>query len=375
MSVIEERHAPAPRVFIQIAAWNSMKFMPELLRSLEAQTFRDFRVLIVDNASTDGLEKFLAAYPFVTLLRNFRNLGFARAHNQGIRWALKQAADAGRGMAESFVLVTNPDVVLTPTCLERMVQCAESIPSLGSVGAKLLRCVFSGDSSVEFTDTIDSLGLEVRRSRQVVDRGAGINLSKFSDKDGSGHSAGQLDGVSGMTEPQSVFGVSGALALYRLSALADSAIMLGGVAEYFDEDFFTYKEDVDLAWRLQLLGWRSAVAAEALAYHHRGAPGGVSGLLGSISAERRKGADITRNSARNHLLLLIKNEHRANFLRYAPIILAHESAKLFFRLFAAPRALWGYLQTPGFVSKMWIKRRLIQSRAKCSAADISRWFI
>ena len=362
MLATEENHAPVPRVFIQIVAWNSMKFLPELFRSLEAQTFRDFRVLVIDNASTDGLERFLATYPSITVLRNFRNLGFARAQNQGIRWALKQAADARQSTAESFVLLLNPDVVLTPTALERMVRCAESDPSLGSVGAKLLRCVFAADGSVEFTDTIDSLGLEIRRSRQVVDRGAGMDISKFRHFDMSS------------AEPQSVFGISGALTLYRLSAMQDAAISLSDNTEYFDEDFFTYKEDVDIAWRLQLLGWRAAVATDAVSYHHRGAPGSAAGLWGLLFAERRKGAAVLLHSAKNHLLLLIKNEHRANFMRHAPRIIAHELAKCLLRLCIAPRALRGYAQTPRLVPKMWVKRRLIQSRAKRSAADMERWF-
>jgi GT2 family glycosyltransferase len=357
MSAIEAQPAPVPRVFIQIAAWNSMKFLPELFRSLEAQTFRDFRVLVIDNASTDGLERFLAAYPSITVLRNFRNLGFARAQNQGIRWALKQAADAGQPTAESFVLLLNPDVVLTPICLERMVRCAESDPSLGSVGATLLRCVFTADGSVEFTDTIDSLGLDIRRSRQVVDRGAGTPLSAESVVSGE------------------VFGISGALALYRLSALQDAAIALSDNTEYFDEDFFAYKEDVDLAWRLQLLGWRSAVAPEAVSYHHRGAPGGSAGLRGLLSAERRKGAAIAMHSVKNHPLLLIKNEHRANFIRHAPRIIAHEFAKCLLRLCIAPRALAGYAHALRLIPKMQAKRRIIQARAKRSAADMERWFV
>lgn len=359
MSATEVNRASAPRVFIQIVAWNSMKFLPELFRSLDAQTFRDFRVLVIDNASTDGLERFLAAHPSVTVLRNFRNLGFARAQNQGIQWALKQAADAGQSGAESFVLLLNPDVVLAPTVLERLVKCADSNPSLGSVGATLLRCVFAADGSVECTDTIDSLGLDIRRSRQVVDRGAGVEISKYQNGDISS---------------QEVFGISGALALYRLSALQDAAIPHPSGAEYFDEDFFTYKEDVDLAWRLQLLGWRAAVATDAVSYHHRGAPGGAMGLRGLLSAERRKGAAIALHSAKNHLLLLIKNEHRANFLRHAPRIIAHELAKCLLRLCIAPRALAGYAQAFRLIPKMQAKRRIIQARAKRSAAELAQWF-
>jgi len=79
-----------PRVSVNIVAWNGMKFIPELLESIFAQTFVDFSVLIVDNGSSDGAEAYVREhFPQVAFLRNARNLGFAPAHNQAIRYAIE----------------------------------------------------------------------------------------------------------------------------------------------------------------------------------------------------------------------------------------------------------------------------------------------
>src|SRR5690242_14017996 len=97
-----------PRVCVNVVSWNSMAYLPELFASLAAQTFSDFQVLLVDNASTDGVEKYVRAnWPSVTILRNARNLGFSAAHNQGIRYALDRWSDEER--KTRYVVVANPD--------------------------------------------------------------------------------------------------------------------------------------------------------------------------------------------------------------------------------------------------------------------------
>ena len=74
---------------------------------------------------------------------------------------------------------------------------------------------------------------------------------------------------------QEVFGNSGALVMYRMEALRDCIMKYSGApdGECFDEDFFLYKEDVDLAWRLQLVGWKSLMDPGIIAYHVRSVSG------------------------------------------------------------------------------------------------------
>src|SRR3989338_6029367 len=168
---------PSPHISVNIVAWNSMRYLPDLFRSLFAQTFRDFSVLVIDNGSDDGIEPWLQAnYPTVTFIRNARNLGFAPAHNQGIRYALDHWK--GEDLSQCFVLVTNPDIIFSPDYLERLMADAATHPEAASFGGKLLRAFGENlqDEVLQETvksDVFDSTGLAASRARAFGDRGAG----------------------------------------------------------------------------------------------------------------------------------------------------------------------------------------------------------
>jgi len=200
------------KVAVNIVTFNSADDIAACLESLKSQTFRDFRIHVLDNASRDSTLEKLAGVD-LDIVRSPVNTGFAKAHN-----------DLIRAYPAEYVLILNPDAILKPEFLERLVAALELRPDAASATGKLLR--FDGK-------TLDSTGIIMLRSQRHLDRGA-----DQPDR-------GEFD------KPEDVFGPSGAAALYRLKALEDVAI--GG--QYFDEDFFAYREDADLAWRCRLMGW------------------------------------------------------------------------------------------------------------------------
>src|SRR3989339_1749059 len=214
------------KVSVQILTWNSIKYIADCLESIAKQEFIDYSVMVIDNGSNDETVEFVRLnYPTVSVLQNFRNLGYAKANNQGIMLA-----------KSAYVLVINPDVILEPDYLKKMISFADKHPEAGSFGGKILK-IFTqaydrqdqaGLRQIIKSDVIDSTGLEIFRSRKAVDRGEG-------QKD-----VGQFNSV------QEIFGITGAAVMYRKTAL-DEAMVCN---QYFDNDFFAYKEDVDLAWRL-----------------------------------------------------------------------------------------------------------------------------
>src|SRR5512141_457663 len=124
-------------VAITIVTWNSMKYLPEALASIAGQTFKDRTLLIIDNASTDGVVEFVRErYPDAVILRNSKNLGFARAHNQGIAYAKAHLQPED---GELFVMVTNPDVVLEPDYIEQLMDQMVRRSEAGSAAGKLLK--------------------------------------------------------------------------------------------------------------------------------------------------------------------------------------------------------------------------------------------
>lgn len=344
------------KVSINIVSWNSMKYLPELMRSIREQTFRDFSVLIIDNASTDGVVDFLREeYPEVTVLRNFNNTGFAPAHNQGIKYAF--AAWRNEPLEKHYVLVTNPDIIFTPKFLETLVGQADATPEVASFGGKLLRAMRAGEGAFIETvrsDVIDSVGLRVMRNRRSVDRGQGE------------HDTGQYD------RDTKIFGVSGALVLYRAQAL--EVVRVG--EEYFDNDFFAYKEDTDLAWRFQLLGLHSRYVPEAVAYHFRRAGGKEkSGPFEMLRNRKTKSPFINYLSHRNHPLMLVKNEHFTNLLLHAPWIVPYELVKFFSILIFEPRTLRAVKDFWKMLPRMLKKRSVIKSKSRVPASEIRKWFV
>jgi GT2 family glycosyltransferase len=151
---------------------------------------------------------------------------------------------------------------------------------------------------------------------------------------------GELDGPQ-YQWPGWVFGADGPTPTYRMAALVDARMpRRRGGWEVLDEDFFMYKEDVDLAWRLRTLGWQAWYAPTALAWHARGAGGGRAKSLSDIARMNRHIPRwIKAISWRNQRLMQIKNERAAEFVRDLPWIACHEALSLSLMLLTDPLRL------------------------------------
>ncbi len=334
-----------PRVSVHIVTWNSRTHIAACLDSLVNQTYQPIEILIVDNGSVDGTVKWLEEhYPHIHLLRNTRNLGFCRAQNQAIR-----ITDT------NFVLVLNPDAILDPGWIERGVQYLQQHQDFGSFGGKILRFSYTADELKEVvkSDTLDSAGLQVQRSRHAFDRGSGQT------------DQGQFD------QAGEIFGHSGACTLYRRTALES----LRFHNEYMDEEFFAYKDDVDMAWRLQRLGWKSWYDPLARTYHHRHIRGqsATSDILIARNHQSRERFN-TYYSFRNHWLLLEKNERWSTFWRDAIWIGSYELKKAAFLLVTHPSSLRGGFRAWGLSRAMRQKAALVDRHAKRSALEIRQQF-
>lgn len=346
----------AKRVAVNIVAWNSMAYIPNVLASLDEQDTREFMVTIVDNASSDGIVPWLAEHrPDVAVLRNMRNQGFSRAHNQAIALAFSRWNETD--LDQRYVLVANPDLEFAPDAIRLLTTFMDEHPDIAACGPKLLRAVMQpGDDERRETlrsRTIDSTGLVITKARRAYDRGAG-------EED-----AGQYDQVD------EVFGFSGACVMFRASALR--AVACEG--EIFDEDIFAYKEDVDLAWRMKRCGYRAMFVPHAVVWHHRRAPSAPrAGLLRVFSMRRKKSPYVNYLSSRNHGWVLLKNDDVVNALVHLPWWLSYEILKACGAL-ASFSALKGEVASFLGIPKMYAKRRVLADRAVVPRADIRRWFV
>ncbi|MGA9138887.1 MAG: glycosyltransferase family 2 protein, partial [Methanocella sp.] len=216
--------AQSPLVSVVIVNYNGMRFLEGCLSSLMKQSYSPIEIILVDNGSSDGSLEFVKShYAMVKIIENDRNLGFAIANNEGI------------GITKGKLIATlNIDTEVTPCWVEAHVRAMASDAMIGMCSSKMLSM---GDPRI-----IDSTGLCISRSGACWDRGQ-------YETD-----AGQYE------ETEEVFGPCAGAAMYRKEMLDKIGL--------FDEDFFAYMEDADLAFRGQLAGWKCIYVPEAIALHY-----------------------------------------------------------------------------------------------------------
>ncbi len=324
----------SPRVTVGIVTWNSSAWLRECLDSLKAQEFRDLSVSLWDNASADGTRAIADAYR--GLLRDLQfsaaNVGFCAAQNR-----LIASSDS------DYFLALNPDVILEPGYIGAVVGAMEEDDGAGSATGKLWRWE-PGTPRIEGERILDTTGFYFTRNQRHLDRGSGeVDV-------------GQYD------RTECVFGASGAAAMYRRKMLEDARVGLG----YFDEDFFAYREDADLAWRAQWLGWKCLYVPEATGCHVR-----------RVLPERRASlpAEINMHSLKNRFLMRVKNMDAGTYLRFfVPVTIRDLLAfgYVLTRERSSLRAL------PLFISALpraWRARRDLFRRRRVRAAELRKWFI
>ena len=341
-------------ISVIIVTYNSIKYLPDFMDSLLAQTyFKQLStspdIFIVDNASYGGTVKFIKDhYPHVHLMRNIKNVGLPRAWNQAIHMTHGE-----------YILIMNPDLILAEDYLERLLPPMQADQTIASAGGKLYQLKSTGINQgelmlLEKTNILDSCGLVAFKNRRFIDRGSGeIDKGQYNQQ----------------TE---IFGLSGACVLYRRQALEEVKFNQA----YFDEDFFLYQEDIDLAWRLRLAGWSALYVPQAVAYHHRRARSlPQTTLLKAIKYRRQKQAFVNFYSYRNHWLMLYKNLLLKNFFRHGFYILTYELKKFLYVLIlensTLRRSLIDWFK---LFKKMRRKRRFNLRLQRLKANEINQWF-
>lgn len=306
----------APLVSIVMINWNGREHLSRCLPSIAAQTYRNYELVIVDNGSTDDSVAYIREhFPAVHLLRNDENLGFAIANNQGI------AVTHGE-----FIVILNNDTQVELGWLDSLVAAAQSHPEMGAFACLVM---FS-----DKRDVIDSAGLTV----SVLGHGCQNRLG---------------DTTVGTEEAKEVFGASATAAMFRRELLDDVGL--------FDEDYFIYYEDVDLAWRARLRGWRSFLVPQAVVYHVH------SATVGRGSPFKK------RLLTRNRMWTTTKNFHFPAVLLFLPLMAAFEAAAVFVSLARGDHsALVGLWQGIGGMRVALAKRARIQATKRVSFGHLAR---
>lgn len=238
------------KVTIIIPNYNNRNLLEDLLNSLKAVS-TPYDIIIIDNASKDDSADFIKkSYPQIKLIENEVNMGFAYAVNQGIKSSKTE-----------YVFLLNNDTVIDKNCISNLIKTIEKDNSIFSVSSKMIQ--------YHNKDLIDDAGDE-------------YNILGWSKKIGNNHNISEYD------EDCEVFSACAGAALYRRKYFEEIG--------YFDENFESYVEDMDLSFRSRLHGYKSYYSSKALVYHY-----------GSATSGSKHNPFKVRLSARNNIYLIYKN--------------------------------------------------------------------
>lgn len=288
------------RLALHLSTYNGSKFLPGLFASLAQQTDQDWVLRVRDDGS--NAEELAATRSMIAQFATRRQIDFIASQNIGFA-ASHQEMYASHN--EELVLLVNQDVIFTPTYIATVRKFMETHADVAAAAGTILRWNWGADHLPRSTNIIDSMGLARSRSHKVFDIASGVALEDCT------------------AQRVPVFGISGCLPMYRRLALG---------AQMFDPTYFMYKEDVDVAYRLQKLGLRSARVPLAIAYHYRGFQQSI--FHTGISSR------FQELSYRNHLRNLQKHLSGRDWLRDGWAIVPFEIAKVGFFLLTNPMILW-----------------------------------
>ncbi len=333
-----------PDIGIVIVTWDGWPMLQQCLQSIQHQTvFGRIRVVVVDNGSHDGtLEGIRTQFPWVKLLPLPSNTGFASPNNLGIATLLEDPNI-------QYVLTVNNDITLTPTFIEEMVACSQRHPSAGSIQGRLYRA--------NQQEVLDCVGILIAPDMSAMNRGQ------------SETAKGQY------MHEEEIFGPSASAALYTRTALERVRVRSN---EYFDPYYFAYYEDVQLAWKLRLVGFDSWYTPSAIASHAHSATG--------VSHSPFKAYHIHRNQYCNIItilpftLLLVAltlMPFRYLLLLMSVLLRRGPSAELSHHATNESLAgivLRGWKDVLNHIDLLWETHHAVQERRTVSMVTILRWF-
>ena len=302
-----------------IVTWNGLRYLPRCLDAFMPQLPPEAEVILVDNGSTDGTLAWVGQQrPELRLIALGHNTGFAGGVAAGLRVACGE-----------LILLLNDDAFVEHGCVAALLAAMTDFPEYGAAGG-----ILTFDHR---PDLVASAGIRLRGDAVALDLWAGHLVATLPDA------------------PVEILGPSGGLALYRRRLLED----VGG----FDPGFFAYLEDVDLAWRMALRGWRAVVVPQAQARHVYSATGGQGSPLKQ------------RLLARNRVRAIVRSLPHSLLLRHALPIIAYDLMAMVYGISSGqPAIVAGRLAALHELPALLQQRQAIQARRTAPVAALARWF-
>ncbi|MDX1535490.1 MAG: glycosyltransferase family 2 protein [Candidatus Spechtbacterales bacterium] len=348
-----------PQVDIHLIVHNGEKYIRRCLEAITKQTYPNVKLRIFDNASTDNTAEIAKSLlPEVEVVKFKKNYVLGGGFNRSLYYS-----------ESPYVVGLSVDVAIAPDFTEKAVRAMEENKEVGVLQAKILRYDFENN---ENTDVIDTTGMTVFKSRRVINRGHG-EIDQ-----------GQYD------TPEEIFCYEGAVPFFRREALEDARMkkfppyeafyvdkydIQKYPYEYLDEDFVWYADEVDLGWRMRLLGWRSWYEPTVLAWHDRQTTHKLSGGYRAFIRERKNVPAFKRKlDLQNQRLTFIKNGFWSNMILHIPWFFKRELFLFIYVLIWERSSIPAYWNIIRMTPKILKKRKEIMKKRKTNAKEMRKWF-
>lgn len=260
---------------ISIVNWNTKDLLRGCLKSIYENTHKiDFEIFVVDNASSDGSAEMVEEeFPQVKLIKNNKNLGFAKANNK----ALKETTG-------KYILLLNPDTVILGGALDIMVEFMEEHKDIGALGPKLINRDGTLQPSCRSFPTLATAFFENTFLDRLFPRNRIIGRYKMGYWD--------HDNIREVDQP------IGACLMVKQEAINQIGLL--------DEQFYMYYEEVDLCYRMKKIGWRIYFLPQAQVIHYGGQSSAVANLQILVERQRSMYNFYRKHYQKNLLLNLLK---------------------------------------------------------------------
>jgi GT2 family glycosyltransferase len=268
-----------PKITIGILSYYDQQYLEQTLPILTKQDYPNYQIIICDNTQESQTAKWINQnYPQIKTISPKKNLGFSKGHNLLIKEAAQNKS--------KYYLCFNSDIYPTPNYLTELLKPFQENSKLAAVTPKILtwnNFPLAPTKQNKKDQTLDSTGIEINIFHYFKERG-------YSKQDLTNQ------------YPKQVWGFSGASPLLSINALQDTQI---SPDQYFDEDMFMYKEDLDLSYRLRWAGYETNYQPTAISWHNRTAQ--TTKINQQVQTRKSRPEYIRQHSFLNHLQLIYKN--------------------------------------------------------------------
>jgi GT2 family glycosyltransferase len=316
-------------VSVIIVNWNGKKYLKECCSSLRSQNYPNIEIIIVDNGSIDGSVNYVRKhYPNIKIIKNNKNLGYAGGNNVGY--------NAAKG---EYILFLNNDTKVTKSFLTNLVKVLESSDRIGVVQSKILL--------MDMPERIDSIGSFLTPTGFLY------------------HFGVQKKDVSKYNVQMPIYSAKGACALFRRDVLKKVEVD----ETIFDERFFCYFEETDLAHRIWLAGYKILYVPSSVIFHKLGAT--------SVSLDNEF---VQFHSFKNRISSYLKNFGASQLILILPLhlliceffSLTSLLSKNFKLFFAIQRAIWWNVTQ---IKNTLRLRKIVQSTIRRESDEVIKKYI